>query len=167
MLNLKIYSYEEKNPGIKYDTGFLSGEDYLIGLALKIYNKEQFEILWDFLDGISDYISDVADKIEDSAYKVSFYAYIIDSMRKNEERYNKFLDYLVEQNYGYQEYFKNNSQEAVKRLEAKGINNLDHFEYQFLEKQRKYLNSPDRIFTRESVEIDFLRKYQVVFSVIE
>jgi hypothetical protein len=168
MLNIKIYSYEEKNEAIKYHKGFLSGEDDLIALALKIYGKEQFDILWDYLDSIEDYIADVARRVmEDSAYRVSVFSYIVLQMRKNEEIYNKFLDYLVEQEYDHQEYFKKEAQKVLKQLEDPACDDLEPFKSETIEKYKKYLNRPDSTFSRESVEVDFLGKYNIIFSLVD
>jgi hypothetical protein len=166
MLNIKIYSFEEKNPAIKYHTGFSSWEDDSVELALEIYEKEQFDILEKYLDVIYEYVADRGHGImKDSSYVVSVMACIIVKMRKNEEKYNKFLEYLIGNSYRLAEYMYQETLGEIKRMESKDLSDCRNREY--IEKCKSYIERPFNRFDREKVEHELLKSYKIVYALVE
>ena len=137
MLDIIIYSYEEKNPNIKYDRGFREWEEESIEIALRLYEIEQFDILEKFFFTVYEYIALIGkDYIKDSLYVVTVFAFIFSEMRKNEKRYNKYLDYH--------------------------INQLHKFNSRYASGTYSHKN-----YTRELAEKSILARYQIIYSLVE
>ena len=137
MLDIIIYSYEEKNPNIKYDRGFREWEDESIEIALRLYEIEQFDILEKFFSTVYEYIALIGkDYIKDSLYVVTVFAFIFSEMRKNEKRYNKYLDYH--------------------------INQWHKFNLRYASGTYSHKN-----YTRELAEKSILARYQIIYSLVE
>jgi hypothetical protein len=133
MLNLDICCYSEY---------FGSAELDAIELASAIYDKEQFEILWSYLELVYGYVLKETGKVDDKVHAINFMTLIITNMRVKRERYDKFLDYLVS-------------------AEIENATELDKIKPSHIKN-----NLSDVIHTRETVEIDFLKRYKIIFSIV-